>query len=577
MTMTVAVLSSTIAMSHLPNPTRVATQYLTGGLFEGPPAIEIAILHWMQSVYASHVLYQTEQTAASARDYSAPYKTAISQLELALAQTAKIPSMKPGEQLRLVTPEVSNRGIIKPMVMGIKNTDYVSGSVSSRSDKPFVIGFGTKNVSYDNLPRAHSDKTAVINARFVIEDSIENANWMLEQITTNPRVQAKLPAVNVPALVELELLRKECLKHTARAKNYSSLAKTTVPVDITGWRYADKSGPMIAEINKHRQTDNLKLTNLIEAAKEDLAYAQSLYDRAQKKGEISITQDELVAMDVAGNYWNSRALDIALRVKKRPSAVWVKLNSWSGGISVTDAETLKKPLLGPSDVQQALDIHHWKEITVILNFMGHETRAGQWSKSRRELQVDIASYKEAKSVQQFKAGLDWIAECVRHETQHLGQDLLQTLAQLKENAGLPSPSIRQDPATRQKGQRGNDTGTGLGSHALLDFEYTTDLADAIDIFIRASRKIPLDERANAVRSYVGLSTLGRDTPMELRVKPSWAFAAWKKQAPKKWRAAVSEFVKQIQAAGVKLSGNQPVSPVRVAVRYDGTGIQGAAD
>jgi len=115
---------------------------------------------------------------------------------------------------------------------------------------------------------------------------------------------------------------------------------------------------------------------------------------------------------------------------------------------------------------------------------------------------------------------------IRHELQHLSQDLL------REATGVSSAGGERGHASpAPEGLRFED------EHALLDVEFDTRLQDAIDTFMSDVAPRSTDLRASA-RVFVG------DFPSGPGEAHSF-FLALKRYDKKKWRRAVAEFVAQV--------------------------------
>lgn len=410
-------------------------------LFEAPPTMERNIRTWAQAAYAGHILAGVLPEIARAQDATAPIKEALAILHNSLQTYGeRIHGLEPGEDVKIHIPVVQEQGVTT-VYLGVIRNKY-------NSSRPYNIGKGPN-------PRSIKYNSHGWDGSEVDEEVLQYLNQAALQAE---RVLGKLqraPTDNGPTLVELQLLRRECLKYTLKPKAYATKATTSVPVDLTGWKYVQDVGPAMKTLSENG----------------------------------------------------------------------------------------------------------WGTIYVILDFKGHIARSGLWDKNKRELQID-AALNTARTVDNFNRGLAFIAETARHEVQHIGQDLLRVISGLREEAGLPSKSIR-DPSISPNGIH-TKTNRPV-DHALIDVEFYTDLSGEVDEFMRQVRHIPIESRRNAVRVFVGF--IGESAPVPLQT--STAFAVWKKGSPVKWKKAVAEFIKAIEERGVNLGRGGGLSRIahRVATKY----------
>jgi len=208
----------------------------------------------------------------------------------------------------------------------------------------------------------------------------------------------------------------------------------------------------------------------------------------------------------------------------------------------------------------------WTDITVKVVRKGDKFK-GMWrGPMKRELLV-VAPYGTE----------DWalrdLAETVRHEVQHFGQDYLEHAldALFKDwKPGLPSKKIRtpeftqdlgrdhpgfdpKDPKVRQVyrqlRQQGVDPRT-VDFHSLDDVEFYTRLADSISFFrqwLKTNPKVRQDRDVlrGAIRQYVG-GEVPKDVEDRIPyMRGSCFFNALHRRAKPKWRKAVAEFVKAV--------------------------------
>jgi hypothetical protein len=419
----------------LPSPSRVAVLYLEGGVFDAPPAMMKAILPWMLGVYAGHVLANVEEAIAKVQDVTAPIKAEIKMYHDILDRLPQdIAKLKEKDHVRYVVPGGG-------MVIGVRRSEaylspdgahtYFAGFAAGHEPGPeyqplYQVGTGKKSVRF-NAFRQYPRGQAQDWARNTVAEYLGRAERRLERYKGTVVESGN-------TIVDLQLLRRECRKHTSKAKTYASKAERKFPVYLTGWKYVQPGGP---------QRD---------------------------------------------------------------------LKPWA-----------------------------WDTITVILDFKGHTERGGVWMAHTRELQVD-AKYAGALTTSLFQMGVEWIKEALRHELQHLGQDLKDFLDGLpRDTTGLPSRRIRS-PGVNPAGHP--TSGGERLPHALRDVEFYTRLADEVDGFLLTIRNWPKNKWRDRVRAWVG-------DPVD-PLLTSHFFKALRENQPAKWRKAVAEFIKAIGERGAEI-------------------------
>lgn len=217
----------------------------------------------------------------------------------------------------------------------------------------------------------------------------------------------------------------------------------------------------------------------------------------------------------------------------------------------------------PADADARLSAAGMGSITVELNFKSRQTIGGQWDRTTATLEVDTPTYSGLPyptDVAAFRDGIDRMRKTIRHECQHVGQDVLRILVGLPEVAGVPPRDIR-DPAYNPSGTSTRTPNAPRQRHELRDIEFFTRIQDEVDEFVRVSRRIPPVARRRAMevwtgvdrgvvrRSEFGIPVVVRDFFRELRLEQSG-----------KWRRAVAEFVAGVEAAGVRIPSTGPVLP-----------------
>jgi len=532
---------------------RVATRYLMGGLFEAPPAMVEAVGLWMRSVYAGHILGQADYliTAMTKRKQLAleQYRDAKKKSEKAVY---RLPDLKPGQTIRL---PLEGSGLMfavrvrpKPRGNSWEDDEWLEFLGSDRYEMA-VSRKGQKlqwnRGSYDlGMMRG-----------FLRKRTDRNLEMLKERVQA---IQDGVSSEHEVSLVEAHLLRKACLKYTSKAKVYKSKAKREFPLDLSGWKYVGSSSPLIDKMNQRIEAQNAAWRPQIVKMEENFTKALKFYKdlAAGKAGQP--TSSEMVwemekkygmEFDRYG-FWG--LLDVWSRFdnKKGPPDVAKGLDPYREPTTLEYAESKIREPVRPGDVMGALKAADWGKITCTLDFKGHLKRGGVWFVGKRLLEVDVR-FGTATTVQNFKQGIFEVNRVVRHELQHVGQDVLQTVQGLEENAGLPSPKLR-DPSRTPLGlpRSWKEPNRGRDPHELQDVEFYTDLTDAVESFVRQSRQIPLSDRLEVLKVFVGLP----GKPEKITARENHHFKVWRTKDKEKWKKAVSEFYKAVVERGVKIPG-----------------------
>ena len=173
-------------------------------------------------------------------------------------------------------------------------------------------------------------------------------------------------------------------------------------------------------------------------------------------------------------------------------------------------------------------------ITVVLYRTLKESRGAQVAATWRQGFLTVWGLPPyLHRVREFQPYLNELRSLIRHELQHLSQDLLREATGVDSAGGLRT---RSSPTTEKL----NFT----DDHALRDVEFHTRLQDAIDGYRG-------DTHNAALRSYVAAGPVVRGS------EPNAFFLALKRNDRRKWERAVSEFVREVGAG-----------PARVAARYN---------
>jgi hypothetical protein len=190
---------------------------------------------------------------------------------------------------------------------------------------------------------------------------------------------------------------------------------------------------------------------------------------------------------------------------------------------------LRKEYDNKKEIEEAQEGKDWSEVRVVLNFQKHKKTLGTWYAEQRKMRVDVrAGGKD--SVEKFRDNLTDILRTLRHEFQHMAQDVLTALLALPSEAGTPARELAPTPVKPSRKRK---------PHALREQEFYTRLADEVDRFVRHVRS-----RGNVRENFEEWIT---DTEF---------FRKLRRHEPAKWRKAVGEFTKAIEARGIEIPGTQ---------------------
>jgi len=508
-----------------PSSHRVATLHMAG-LFEPPPAM----------MAATDRAREIRKTFANARAW---LKEAPSKLK----------RLKGGQSIRVwIGDPIAQKGV----GIGIKRLDIWGGD-----DEPFVMGWsdeGKKRIRYPTEDEIY-DGEAIQADTF--EEAMENLEDSVED--TIKTWERKIPYLRKPgklkdkALVEIHLLRREALKYFkgSKPREIKTVTKAVFPVDLTGWKYLQEGvedlGGLTGVNNKidERNADRQKE---IDKGEKNLEAAQRLYKALQqpdlkddpRTNEWAIFRwnREFFEDTESKGFWTTQK--VLQNLPKEPKEAYAYDFTYLYRYRpVAEVAKQMEERLTKGDVATILDARNFTEVTFELWFKDHTTRGGVWKLQDRLLQVDVSN-PQARSVATFQQGLFKIQRTLRHELQHVGQDALRIVLGLKEDAGLPPASVREDRVSPGK-SRG--WGKEPKEHPLRVQEFQTDLYDEIDRFERYVRKVPKPEWREYLRDYVGVN-VGPRTGRHFKV--------WRQKNPAKWRKAVKEFTAEIQRRGIQI-------------------------
>lgn len=210
-----------------------------------------------------------------------------------------------------------------------------------------------------------------------------------------------------------------------------------------------------------------------------------------------------------------------------------------------------------------VDLRGWKygeqhpgnvftSINVKFDFTGKSrSYRGQWLRLGRVLSLVGNPHVNFTNVGNFNSYLDNLHQTLRHELQHVGQDILQgIIIQDTDNPKAPvpgtSPRRLREPATNY------DMMTDLPTdkeHALLEEEFQTRLGDELARFKQLMRHVPRKDRGMALKVWVGAES-NRKSPYPPQVETTEFFGKLKSKEPRKWKKAIQTFAGMLSREGV---------------------------
>jgi len=478
---------------------RVAERFLTGGTFEAPPQVLKDILAWALPIYGGHVLAHAQRRLESLRDNEKPLITSKNRMVRSLRTLDQdLAALGTGDVLKIQMdmPDPGSMGLI-PSFVGAKSLPG-----TGRDGGPmFYTDHARKNMTFRKNPWPRN----LGSAGDWIGDALNRAILLIDRRLLDVRQGGP----DDEGLVETNLLARAASKYATKAKHYATKTATTIPVDLTGWKYMPI---LLKEANERVQAANAQLTLQIQAVRNENVYTKPL---------------KLMGFDFPEYMPLSEA---------------------------------KKRYLDPvteANFGVMLKGRNFDKIKVILDFKGHSMRGGQWIERDRELQIDVR-VPDPRSVAAFQEGVEEIIRVARHESQHIGQDLIKLLTPAGDKGGLPSPRVRDPKKTPMGFPKDMDPRSPhrellRDPHALQDVEFYTRIEDEISKFVRKVRRYPLNSRRDALQVWVG----AKKGPLTIEGMPGYVptadfFGELKRNQRGKWEKAVAEFVKGVSKAGVKL-------------------------
>lgn len=537
-------------------PKFVALRYLTkkAAIIEPPPVLLEKVSDWMVSVYAGHILAQVERGIDRVTAVTHKWEEQLKRFEGIKRDLPKImDSLQAGKHISWKIPEVYTDGSVSWSVIGVRRYKH---DINLRGEPAFEKGEGkARAVFREWMERSEVEKWASRKLEAVV-DNLRGAIQALKGKAGG--------ATRPETLVELLLMRRECLKYTNKAKLYRTKTTKKFEVNLTGWKYVRPNSPVIRKINETRSEYNTELDEAIAIGERELNQAVEFWDLVNRRGR----KVETAAKKIYGKMLGG--LEEVAAMKKPPDDSWQYVDApifgsnWSGRFTTREtplenARSMRMELLEPDDIIEALAERRFDRITCVLNFAGHKKRGGRWTEVDRTLEVDV-EYGRAKSVESTRKGIRATRGTCRHEMQHVAQTLIEVIEQLRgDRAGLPPLHVRKpeiDPS-------GYTPSSKRVPHEERDVEFYTNLMDDIDDLEDSLRRVPKMWWPEWTRVFVGLShykllshavheQYGRGLPS----LQGQRIRNFRQSNRAKWRKAIRELYKEMRSRGYRLEGGK---------------------
>ena len=197
---------------------RISRRYIQrcAGILEFPPKVREQVWQWVRERYASHILYHVEKRLAPIHKWKGYKEKQLAKYHQELnTAPAKIKALEVGESyaIQFKEPNKWAYGVIRlPDEDGYAYYDYGQSYAGGRFHWNKGGGYGDRF------------ETALRTVEGTIREEIQNLE----------KAQTPLGDEN---LVELMLLRKECLRYASRAVPLKDSDKHLFTVDLTDWKY----------------------------------------------------------------------------------------------------------------------------------------------------------------------------------------------------------------------------------------------------------------------------------------------------------------------------------------------------
>jgi len=244
---------------------RVAERFLTGGTFEAPPQVLEDILAWALPIYGGHVLAHAQRRLESLRDNEKPLITSKNRMVRSLRTLDQdLAALGTGDVLKIQMdmPDPGSMGLI-PSFVGAKSLPG-----TGRDGGPmFYTDHARKNMTFRKNPWPRN----LGSAGDWIGDALNRAILLIDRRL----LEVQNGGPDDEGLVETNLLARAASKYATKVKHYATKTSTSIPVDLTGWKYMPV---LLKEANKNVERANEQLEIQIQSAVRDYEDDVEKYD-----------------------------------------------------------------------------------------------------------------------------------------------------------------------------------------------------------------------------------------------------------------------------------------------------------
>lgn len=519
---------------------RIAEKYLRkvlGDTFQPPPDLLEKVRGFVVQKWAGHILAVVRDRLGRLREKQEDYSDMVDQVRDARQKAFdELKSMETGEEVHYP---------LRP--------DEQKGILIGKDPQGFWYTYTKEGQPHG---RTYDGYSAYKIRRKAEEKFVEALNNLIPKAEEAEEVAQDEGF----SYVELTRIEKAASKYAQEARRYKSTARTTITIDMEGWKYIDDAmddarQEIRERINELKEKER-NLEETLEEAKTDGELKEIDLSPIRVDG-LQLELDDGTDDDNYFPFFNTVShvqddeykltYDVSFSDEKEAIAEVLE-GTAEEAISITKRALEEVNL---AEMDRFLAQEDFLDIKVVLHFDQHVRRDGRWNYFDRELEVDATS--EPHTLEGFYEALDSLKQTVRHETQHVGQYLLRDLKGLEELGGLPPDEVR-DPKWDEHGQAGGYQ----RDHALRDVEFQTRLSDEIDIFTSVVEKVPRESRRAAMRMWMGdereddgnqieeiNETLELDRDREISTREF--FRKLKRRDPERWEEAVKTFVDEVQS------------------------------
>lgn len=278
-------------------------------------------------------------------------------------------------------------------------------------------------------------------------------------------------------------------------------------------------------------------------------YAAHVHKYAKDKGMAAflITQDpknqnntSLLSQAQNTIKETKRVIDVCKSIFPTPARLTIKTvkNNFPIQLAINNWKYLNEEYKQAAPYM--LEEHKWPTLIPVIFYLKDNNKniGGQWLPEKKK--IEIFSGIECESLYDFNDHLSNIHDVVRHEIQHMAQDLLQNLMMLPQVVGIPSHKLRWTDTHDPEGRGLQPQHESLPDD-LIDTEFYPRLKQSISEF---SKLLPYESDSKKFfKWWIGLdNTYEPDNP-NLSLDPDEFFESLRTNDHLKWQKAVAELWK----------------------------------